>query len=183
MLKMGFIQSFIHLVFMCIRSVTYSIMLNGQPHGFIILERGLRQGDPLSLYLFLLVTEGLHALFKKAESDGQLKGVSLCAAGPRIFHLLFVVDSLVFYRAMISGCVKIQSILQLYEQDSGQNINKGKHNIFFSSNISNQTKAAITMFLGVPAVQKYKQYLGLPALVGRDKKNPLVRSKKEFGRS
>ena len=99
--KMGFSQRWINLVVVCIHSVTYSVMLNGQPHGFITSTRGLRQVNPLSSYLFLLVTEGLHALFEKAMEIGDIMGVSLCLAGPCISHLLFVDDNLVFCRAKI----------------------------------------------------------------------------------
>ena len=102
MVKMGFCKKWVDLVSACIRSVTYSILLNGQPHGLITPSRGLRQGDPLSPYLFLLVTEGLHALLKKAEENENIKGISLCAAGPRVSHLLFEDDSLVFCRANYS---------------------------------------------------------------------------------
>ena len=117
--KMGFSHRWIQLTSMCVRSVTYSIMLNGQPHGLISPSRGLRQGDPLSPYLFLLATEGLNALFNQAELDGDIRGVSLCPAGPRISHLLFADDSVVFCRATVSECVKIQSILYRYELASG----------------------------------------------------------------
>ena len=70
----------------------------------------------------------------------------------------------------ISECVQIQALLNLYEQASGQNINRGKTNIFFSTNTPHRTQAAISNFLGVPIVQRYEQYLGLPSLVGRGKK-------------
>ena len=122
--KMGFSHRWINLISMCIRSVSYSIMLNGQPHGLITPLRRLRQGDLLSPYLFLLVTEGLNALFNQAEIDGEIRGVSLCPAGPRIFHLLFADDSLVFCRATVSECVKIQSLLYRYELALGQSINR-----------------------------------------------------------
>lgn len=131
MLKMGFNARWVNTIMACIKSVSYSIMLNGQPHGHIIPEQGLRQGDPLSPYLFLLVTEGLHSLFKKAEDDGAVRGVSLYANGPQISHLLFMDDNLVFCRATFSECVQVQSILHRYEQASGQSINGGKTIIFF----------------------------------------------------
>ena len=170
MLRMDISPRWISLISSCIKSVTYSILLNGQPHSLITLKRGLRQGDPLSLYLFLLVIEGLHALFTKAEVDSALRGVSICAASPKISHLLFADDSLVFCRATIAECVQIQSLLQLNEQASGQNINRGKTNIFFSSNTPHRTHTVISNFLGVLISQRYEQYLGLPSLVGRAKK-------------
>ena len=129
-LKMGFNARWVSTIMACIKSVSYSILLNGQPHGHIVLDRGLRQGDPLSQYLFLLITEGLHSLFKKAEEDGVIRGVSLCANGPRISHLLFADDSLVFCKATISECVQIQSVLHRYEQAFGQSINGAKTSIF-----------------------------------------------------
>ena len=89
MAKIGFSFKWISLISMFIRSVTYSILLNGQPHGLINLVRGLRQGDPLSPYLFLLVTERLHGLLKKAEMNGSIRGVSLCLAGPSDITLTF----------------------------------------------------------------------------------------------
>ena len=109
-------------------------------------------------------------MFTKAEVDGALGGVSIYAAGLKISHLLFTDDSLVFCRATITECVQIQSLLQLYEQASGQNINRGKTNIFFSSNTPHRTRTTISNFLGVPITQRYEQYLGLPSLVGRAKK-------------
>lgn len=145
-------------------------MLNGQPHGLISPTRELRQGDPLSPYLFLLVIEGLHAIFRKAEEKGDISGVSLCLAGPQISHLLFADDNLVFCRASVSERVKLQSILYSYKQASGQTINRGNTNIFFSTNTLPQTQEAIKNFLGVPLVQRFEQYLALLSLIGRAKK-------------
>ena len=89
MKRMGFHHKWIGLMTECISSVSYSILINGEPHGNIQPSRGLRQGDPLSPYLFLLCAEGLHSLIKKAESNGDMQGVSLCRGGPKITHLFF----------------------------------------------------------------------------------------------
>lgn len=98
MAKMRFSNRWVSLILACIRLVTYSIMLNGQPYGLITPSHGLCQGDPLSPYLFLRVKESLHAFFGKVEDGCELMGVALCLAGPQVSHLLFVDDSLVFAR-------------------------------------------------------------------------------------
>ena len=67
----------------CVRSVTYSILVNREPKGLIHPSRGLRQGDPLSPFLFLLYSEGLHDLINKAASNGDIHGFSLCKRGPK----------------------------------------------------------------------------------------------------
>ena len=66
MKKMGFDEAWVKLMMECISSAIYSMLINGEPHGNIVPTRGLRQGDPLSLYLFLLCIEGFHGLLRKA---------------------------------------------------------------------------------------------------------------------
>jgi hypothetical protein len=75
MRKMEFSEVWINLIMKCISSVTYSILVNGQPVGFIKPSRGIRQGDPLSPYLFLLCAEVLSSLLTQAEKKGVLTGV------------------------------------------------------------------------------------------------------------
>ncbi|XP_075649960.1 uncharacterized protein LOC142620482 [Castanea sativa] len=127
-----------------------------------------------------MVTEGLHALLKKAEENGNIKGVSLCVAGPRVSHLIFADDSLVFCRATIAECVQIQSLLYMYEQASGQSINRGKTSIFFSSNTLHNLRNAISVFLGVPVSHRYEQYLGLPSLLKGWKEKLLSQAGREI---
>ena len=77
MRKMGFCEQWIGLIMVCVKTVTYSILVNGELKGLINPSRGLRQGDPLSPFLFLLCTKGLHGLIKNAASKGDIKGFSL----------------------------------------------------------------------------------------------------------
>ena len=67
MLKLRFLERWVALIMECISSVTYSVMLNGEPKGYIKPSKELRQGDPLSPYLFLICAKGLTALIKQAE--------------------------------------------------------------------------------------------------------------------
>jgi hypothetical protein len=94
-------------------------------------QRGLRQGDPLSPYLFLLCAEGFSALLSQAEQEGRLQGVKVCQRAPSMSHLLFADDSLILFRAKGEDAQELQRILDLYEESSGQMINKEKSAIMF----------------------------------------------------
>ena len=98
MRHVGFADSLIKIIMSCISSVSYVVLLNGQPMGNIKPTRGLRQGDPLSPYLFLLCALGLQGLLKKAEVQGDINGVSICCNGPKVSHLFFTDDSVLFCR-------------------------------------------------------------------------------------
>uniref|UniRef100_A0A2N9IMR2 Reverse transcriptase domain-containing protein n=1 Tax=Fagus sylvatica TaxID=28930 RepID=A0A2N9IMR2_FAGSY len=167
--KMGFYPRWISLTMMCISYVSYSILINGEPHGLIKPSRGLRQGDPLSPYLFLLCAEGLHHMIKLAEHQRILQGVSLCRYGPKITHLFFADDSLLFCRATPQDVEKIQDLLGAYERASGQQVNSDKTTIFFSKGTPQASQAAIQTSLQVPIIKQYEKYLGLPSLVGRNR--------------
>jgi hypothetical protein len=130
--QMGFHSKWVTTIMECITTVSYSILVNGEPHGFIKPSRGLRQGDPLSPYLFLFCAEGLNSLIQKAKHAGDLQGVAISRGGPKITHLFFVDDSLLFCKAIIHYVSCIQSILKEYEEASGQQTNRLKTTIFFS---------------------------------------------------
>ena len=129
--KMGFDAVWIKLMMGCISTTTYSVLIDGEPQGNITPTRRLRQGEPLSPYLFLLCTEGFHGRLKNAESMGDLKGVSICRNGPKLTHLFFADDSLVFCRAKETECQKLLDILAKYERASKQQINREKTTLFF----------------------------------------------------
>jgi hypothetical protein len=134
MLKLGFSQGWVELVMRCVTSVSYKIRVNGQMTEAFQPERGLRQGDPLSPYLFLLCAEGFSALLEKAELEGELKGIKICHGAPSVSHLLLPDDSLILCRADGNGAQRLQSILQIYEECSRQVINKDKLAVMFSPN-------------------------------------------------
>ena len=115
----------------------------------------------------------LQSLIHKAKVEGLIQGVSICRNGPRVSHLFFVDDSVLFCRAKEEECQKILDILAIYERGLGQKINRDKTNIFFSLNTLQATQVRIQQFLGVPTIRQYEKYLGLPALVGRAKRKSL----------
>ncbi|GAU39328.1 hypothetical protein TSUD_60790 [Trifolium subterraneum] len=106
MTKMGFTDVWIRWVMMCVSSVNYSMLMNSDRVGPISPGRGLRQGDPLSPYLFILVTECLTALIHQAVGRGDLHGVRICRGAPEVSHLLFADDCFLFCRANVSEAAK-----------------------------------------------------------------------------
>ena len=78
MQRMGFPEGWIKRVMGCVTTSTFSILINGKPFGNIHPSRGIRQGDPLSPYLFLLCAEGFTSLLEKAQLEGHIHGVSIC---------------------------------------------------------------------------------------------------------
>ena len=72
----------------CVSTVTYFFLINGSPRGRVTPSRGIRQGDPLSPYIFILSSEVLSGLCNKAQENGSLKGVRVAQGTPRLNHRL-----------------------------------------------------------------------------------------------
>ena len=81
---MGFSERWISLIMECVRTVTYSVLVNGQAVGCITPSRGIRQGDPLSPYLFLLCAKALSSMLSKAERTRAITGVPTSKKGPKL---------------------------------------------------------------------------------------------------
>jgi hypothetical protein len=105
----------------------------------------------------------------KANEEGFLSGVPTFKRGPKISHIFFADDNLLFCRTNLAQWSNLLAILQMYEEVSGQKMNNNKTSIFFSRNTPLNEKETILEFAGIPATHKYDKYLGLPALVGRSR--------------
>ena len=93
--KMGFCDKWVNWIMNCITNVSYSFSINGEPRELIQLGRELRQGDPLSPYLFLIYSEGFSNLLKRAEENKKMKGMKISRNGPSLTRLFFADDSLI----------------------------------------------------------------------------------------
>jgi hypothetical protein len=111
--RLRFAEGWIFVIMCCVTSVNYSVLANGVPYSKIKSSRGLRQGDPLSPYLFLLVDEGLSSMLVRAEMGRQITGVPFSVGGIWLSHLFFANDSLIFCRANFTEWVNLVDILKL----------------------------------------------------------------------
>ena len=112
-------------------------------------------------------------MLQRVARENLIRGYSLCKNGPRITHLFFAYDSLLFCRVRMKDLQVIQHILHKYEQASEQQINRTKTTLFFSKAIVKEKKRKILNFLRVSEIKEYEKYLGLLAVVGREKKASL----------
>ncbi|KAF7829488.1 reverse transcriptase [Senna tora] len=153
----------------CVSSVNYNVLVGGRKVAEFKPERGLRQGDPLSPCLFILVADVLSSMLDKAVNDGRLCGIKLARSCPPISHCFFADDSLLFLNASKGDCVVVAEILKFYCEASGQDMNLDKSNLFYSKNTPLEVKEDICETLGIKEASNPGKYLGLPTLWERSK--------------
>lgn len=151
----------------CITSVSYSFLVNDSVHDRIHPSRGIRQGDPLSPYIFILCGEVLLGLCKRAQWSGHLSGLRVATHAPQINHLLFADDTMFFLNTDEDSCTTLLDILHKYRISSGQLINASKSSISFSAKIPQAIRQRVKTHLGIEKEVGVGKYLGLLEHFGR----------------
>lgn len=173
MRRMGFAEKWIRWIMICVSTVSFSVLIKGTPRGFIKPEKGIRQGDPLSPYLFILCAEVLSHMMSKAATERRVQGIKTGNGSPAVNHLLFADDYLFFSLANPKSGRAIKKTLQQYEDISGQAVNLNKSAITFGSRVTDRVKTQMRRILGIHNDGGGGKYLGVPEQFGSKKKKKL----------
>ncbi|KAL5548851.1 hypothetical protein UlMin_004082 [Ulmus minor] len=145
----------------CISSVNFSIMINGKPRGRFGASRGLRQGDPLSPFLFILVADILGRMMDKAVRIGEVKGFKVGREEEVVSHLQFVDDTLFLLEPDKSNIEKVNTILKFFSMCSGLKINMNKSSLAGIS-LTEEEVGVLASEVGCEKGSWPMKYLGLP---------------------
>ncbi|KAL2250283.1 UNVERIFIED_CONTAM: hypothetical protein Sindi_2150600 [Sesamum indicum] len=141
----GFLVTFMRWIEECITTPTFSVSLNGKPHDFFVGARGLRQGDPLSPYLFVLVMKVMHLVFlQKIDQDGRFQFHWKCEES-KIFQLGFADDVLLFSRAKVDSVRIFKDGLERFGDWSGLRLNAQKSHLILSRATQGLKEKLLTM--------------------------------------
>jgi hypothetical protein len=147
----------------CILSACFSVLINGVPSGFFGSSRGVRQGDPLSPFLFVLVMQAFSRMLGAFTSRGLILGFSVGTSEPdrvTVSHLLFADDTLIFCGANASQIRHIGALLVCFEAVAGLKVNLSKSVLVPVGQVDNVDQLA--GLLGCRSGVVPLKYLGLP---------------------
>nr|XP_009607035.1 uncharacterized protein LOC104101293 [Nicotiana tomentosiformis] len=158
--NMGFAKNFINMIWILLSNNQYSVLVNGQASGFFRPTRGVKQGDPFSPALFIL----------SAEWTDPLN------------HLAYADDTIIFASADPYSLRKVIEVLTLYEQTSGQLINKAKSSHYMHANVAGSLFSSVGAITGFHKGGFPFTYLGCPIFYTRRRKdyyNDVIKKVKE----
>ena len=163
----GLPSRMITLIEKCISSAEMNLLWNGSPSESFHPTRGIRQGDPISPYIFVLCIEKLAQLISLAVKHKLWEPIQLSRNEPELSHLCFADDLVLFAKASLDQVNVIKGILDLFCKSSGQKVNQGKSCIFFSKNVSHTRRQEISEAIGFHMMANIGKYLSVPLLQER----------------
>lgn len=151
----------------CVTIVSFSIKFNGELLNYFQPTRGLRQGDPLSPYLFILMANALSNLIHQALNMEHLKGIQFNRFCTTLSHFFFADDAIFFLDAKLMDCQNLSNIISQYCLATGHEVNRNKSGVFFSRDCPMSLQENLANELRVPLMIRTGKYLGIPSDWGR----------------
>ncbi|GKV11739.1 hypothetical protein SLEP1_g22962 [Rubroshorea leprosula] len=161
MSHMGFCDIWRKWIKECLSSSTVSVLVNGSATKEFKVSKGLRQGDPLSPFLFLIVAEGLNGIINSAVSKSLFNGVQVGSSNVTISHLQFADDTILFGEANEQNIKAAKSIMRTFELVSGLKINYNKSTLI-GINVDTEEINHFACFLHCKPGKLPLMYLGMP---------------------
>lgn len=159
--KMGCGEKWCKWMKECIESVSLSVLVNGSPSQEFKSYRGLRQGDPLSPFLFNVVVEALNILFERARNRGLIKGAEIGPNGLIVSHLQFADDTIIFCNNDKEELKYVKRILRCFQLMSGLKINFSK-SMVCGVGVEDEVVEEMSEIMGCIKSELPMKYLGLP---------------------
>ncbi|WZZ66780.1 hypothetical protein YC2023_078150 [Brassica napus] len=151
----------------CVTNPGMSLLWNGERTEAFTPQRGLRQGDPLSPYLFVLCMERLCHQIEFSVANKEWKPITLSRGGPSLSHVCFADDLILFAEASLSQIRVVRKVLERFCEASGQKVSLAKSLIFFSENVHRDLANSISNESGIKGTKELGKYLGMPVLQKR----------------
>ncbi|GLT80127.1 hypothetical protein SLA2020_515820 [Shorea laevis] len=157
----------IKLIMFSVTTLQLSILWNGEELPYFTPQRGLRQGDPLSPYLFIMVMEKLSHMILSRVQQRLWKPFQISRGGFALSHLFFADDLMLFCEASHSQVDVVMDCLTEFSNRSGLDINLAKSKLFISPNVQSQVANSMSSSCGIPLTHNLGVYLGVPIIHGR----------------
>ncbi|XP_074315067.1 uncharacterized protein LOC141651247 [Silene latifolia] len=168
--RFGFPERLVNLIMSCVSTVTYEVLFNGSPLQPFQPRSGLRQGDPLLPFLFILCMEVLSCNVQHAQRMGQIQGIRLCRGVTPLTHLFFADDSVFFLQDKGNSVLHLKRLLEKYCNASGQLLNEGKSGVLFSPSTRLGRARKCLRVLKIRQNKGIGKYLGIPTELQGSKK-------------
>lgn len=161
---LGIPQQFVNWIMVCVSTAQYSVVLNGSSFGYFKGKRGIRQGDPISPYIFVMCMEILSRLLKTSSEEPKFKYHKHCKS-LKLNHL-FADDLMLFSYADKFSPVWLKGKLDVFSNLSGLHVNSSKSQIFLANaplEVQNFLVSTLEFQVGKLPVR----YLGVPLISSR----------------
>nr|GEV34889.1 putative ribonuclease H protein At1g65750 family [Tanacetum cinerariifolium] len=167
LLEMKIPQLLLEIIILCVTTPSMKILWNGEPTDAFRPSKGIRQGDPLSLYLFVMCMERFNHVIEEAVDHGQWKLIYYNRGRPKLTNLFFVDDIILFAEATSDQAHLIEGCLQCFCDSSREIVSFLKSYVCFSSNVLEERANEVSGILGIDHTDDLGFYLGMPTINGR----------------